>query len=98
MNYVYITTNTSRKVLYTGVTSDISSRIIQHKNKSFGGFTSKYNADVLVFFEAYTSIEDAISREKQIKSWSRRKKLALIESVNPEWRELDIILSPGLCR
>ncbi|PKN01050.1 MAG: excinuclease ABC subunit C [Elusimicrobia bacterium HGW-Elusimicrobia-1] len=86
--YVYIVTNKRNKVLYTGVTGDLKRRIYEHKNKLVEGFTKKYNADKLVFYEAFGSAMDAISAEKKIKGWLRAKKVALIESVNPDWREL----------
>jgi len=85
--YVYILTNKSR-TLYTGVTSDLERRVYDHKQKLVPGFTSKYNITQIVYFEETQDIQAAISREKQIKGWLRRKKIALIESVNPEWKDL----------
>ncbi|HET56478.1 MAG TPA: GIY-YIG nuclease family protein [Ignavibacteria bacterium] len=85
--YVYIMTNKSR-TLYTGVTNDLNRRVYEHKNKLIKGFTSKYNITKLVYYEEYNDINDAIRREKQIKGWSRKKKIELIESVNPEWKDL----------
>jgi putative endonuclease len=85
--YVYIMTNRSR-TLYTGVTSNLQERVFQHKNKLVAGFTSKYRIDRLVYFEETPDIRDAIAREKQIKGWTRARKLALIESMNPDWRDL----------
>jgi len=85
--HVYIMCNVA-KMLYTGVTGDLDTRIIQHKAKLSGGFTKKYNVHRLVYFEAFQDIRDAIAREKQIKGWLRAKKVALIESVNPEWKDL----------
>ena len=85
--YVYIITNRP-KTLYVGVTSDLKKRIYQHKNKLIAGFTQKYNLTMLVHFETTTDIHEAIKREKQIKGWLRAKKIALIESNNPEWRDL----------
>ena len=85
--YVYILTNKSR-TLYTGVTSNLERRIFEHKNKLMPGFTSKYNITKLVYFESTPDINAAIAREKQIKGWLRAKKIALIETVNPEWRDL----------
>lgn len=87
--YVYIMTNKSG-TLYTGVTDDLERRVYEHKQKLLPGFTSKYNITQLVYFEVTQDIEAAISREKQIKGWLRRKKIALIESVNPEWKDLSI--------
>ena len=87
--YVYILTNKSH-TLYTGVTSDLERRVYDHKKKLVPGFTSKYNITQLVYFDETQDIQAAISREKQIKGWLRRKKIALIESVNPEWKDLSI--------
>lgn len=76
------------KTLYTGVTNDLQRRVYEHKHKLIKGFTSKYNITKLVYYEKYNDINDAIRREKQIKGWSRKKKIELIESVNPEWKDL----------
>jgi len=86
--YVYIATNKINTVLYTGVTSDLIKRIFEHKNKLVYGFTSKYNIYKLVYYEIYNDINEAIKREKQIKGGSRKKKLELIETTNPELRDL----------
>ncbi|MEK7108715.1 MAG: GIY-YIG nuclease family protein [Patescibacteria group bacterium] len=86
--YVYIMTNRRNTVLYTGVTSDLPRRVSEHKQKLVEGFTKKYNITKLVYYEAFGSIVDAIRREKQIKAGSRKKKLALICFLNPEWRDL----------
>ena len=85
--YVYIITNKSR-TLYAGVTNDLVRRMYEHKNKLIPGFTSKYNITQLVYYEATDDIRAAIAREKQIKGWLRRKKIALIESANPTWKDL----------
>ncbi|MGB2768181.1 MAG: GIY-YIG nuclease family protein [Candidatus Zixiibacteriota bacterium] len=85
--YVYIMTNKSR-TLYTGVTSNLMRRVYEHKNKLINGFTKKYNIDRLVYYEVTSAVTSAIAREKQIKGWLRRKKIALIESVNPQWKDL----------
>ncbi|HSC40794.1 MAG: GIY-YIG nuclease family protein [Betaproteobacteria bacterium] len=85
--YVYIMTNRS-KTLYTGVTNNLARRVHEHKMKSIAGFTSKYNITRLVYYEETTDVLSAISREKTIKGWVRAKKLALIESVNPTWKDL----------
>jgi putative endonuclease len=85
--YVYIMTNLSR-TLYTGVTNNLVRRVYEHKNKLIEGFTKKYNITRLVYFEVFNNIEGAIRREKQIKGWVRKKKIALIESINPEWKDL----------
>ncbi len=86
--WVYILTNHTNSVLYTGVTNDITRRTIEHRSKVVSGFAEKYNAYKLVYVEETDSAEDAIAREKQIKSWSRMKKNALIESLNPQWVDL----------
>ncbi len=86
--YVYILTNVHNKVLYTGVTSDLVKRVYEHKNKMVDGFTKKYNVNKLVHFEVSDDIMTAIEREKQIKGWLRKKKIALIEKNNPEWKDL----------
>lgn len=86
--YVYILTNDRNTVLYTGVTSDLSRRLEQHKSKAIRGFTSKYNLHKLVYLEECHSIRDAIAREKQIKAGSRSKKIELIESINSDWTDL----------
>jgi putative endonuclease len=85
---VYIMTNKRNTVLYTGVTSGLQKRIWQHKEKLVPGFTKKYNINKLVYYELTESIESAIAREKQIKGWTRAKKVILIESMNPECRDL----------
>ena len=85
--YVYIMTNKSR-TLYTGVTNDLMRRVYEHKNKLARGFTSKYKIQYLVYYETTSSIDSAIQREKQIKGWLRAKKVGLIESTNPERKDL----------
>ena len=87
-SYVYILFNKSDGVLYTGITSDLIKRIFEHKSKVIKGFTQKYNVDKLGYYEIFEDIEQAILREKQIKAGSRKKKIELIESINPEWRDL----------
>jgi putative endonuclease len=82
-------TNKSR-TLYTGITNDLERRVYEHKQKLVPGFTAKYNIDRLVYFEATQDVHAAISREKQIKGWLRAKKIALIESMNPEWGDLSV--------
>jgi putative endonuclease len=76
------------KMLYTGVTNDLEKRVFEHKFKRIPGFTEKYNLFKLVYFEAFGDIRDAIRREKEIKGWLRSKKVVLIESVNPQWKDL----------
>lgn len=85
---VYILTNINHKVLYTGVTSNLPGRMYQHKNKAISGFTEKYNVNQLVYYQVHENAESAILREKQIKKWRREKKVFLIESINPEWKNL----------
>ena len=87
--YVYMMTNGVRQtVLYTGVTNSLERRVWEHKTKAMPGFTKDYNCDRLVYFEIFQDIKQAIAREKQIKSWSRAKKEALIGTMNPEWKDL----------
>ncbi len=81
-------TNKNNSVIYIGVTSDLLKRVYQHKTKSYKGFTDKYNCDKLVYFEEFNDINLAISREKQLKSGNRQRKIDLIESDNPEWDDL----------
>ena len=86
---VYIMTNRHRTVLYVGVTSDLQKRIAEHRAGVHpSSFTKKYNVDQLVYFEMGRDIKSAIAREKQLKGWRRAKKVALIETMNPEWRDL----------
>jgi len=86
--FVYILTNKYNKVLYVGVTNNLIRRVYEHKNKLISGFTSKYNVNKLVYYESFPSVFDAIKREKEIKGWKREKKVALINSFNPEWKDL----------
>jgi len=86
--YVYIMTNKNNGVLYTGVTNNLKRRVYEHQQKLVGSFTQRYNATKLVFFEMCTEIEAAITREKQIKAGSRQDKVELVNSMNPEWRDL----------
>jgi putative endonuclease len=86
---VYIMTNKNNTTLYTGVTSDLKVRSYQHKNNLFPeSFTASHNLHKLVYYEGFRNIEEAIAREKQIKAGSRKKKEALINSINPEWKDL----------
>jgi len=85
--YVYILSS-QRRVLYIGITGNLERRVFQHKQRTPGAFTAKYNVTSLVFFERYTSVTRAIAREKELKDWRRQKKIALIESNNPKWRDL----------
>ncbi len=86
--FVYMMTNQACTVLYTGVTSQLPQRVWQHKNGTVPGFTSKYRLNRLVYYELCEDIRGAIEREKQIKSWSRAKKEALVRAMNPMWRDL----------
>lgn len=87
--FVYIITNKNNTVLYTGVTNDLEKRVWEHKHKmNKGSFTARYNVEKLVYFERYSHTEEAIAREKQIKAGSRQKKINLIESLNPDWKDL----------
>ena len=85
---VYILTNEHNTVLYTGVTSDLKARVYQHRKKLLPGFTTRYNVFKLVYYEAGEDASGAIAREKQIKAGSRRKKIDLVNGINPEWRDL----------
>ena len=86
---VYIITNTGHTTLYVGVTSNLVGRITQHRNKAYPrSFSARYNLSKLVYYELFHSIKEAIAREKQIKAGSRADKEALINSMNPEWRDL----------
>ena len=85
---VYIVTNARRTVLYTGVSSALKARVWQHKQKAVDGFTARNNASRLVYFEVATNPLAAIAREKQIKAGPRRRKVELIEAMNPGWRDL----------
>ena len=86
---IYIMTNKRNTTLYTGATSELKWRVIEHKEHKYPkSFTAKYNLTKLVYYELFDDIESAIEREKQIKSWSRKKKEALIESKNPNWDDL----------
>ncbi|SCI67035.1 GIY-YIG nuclease superfamily protein [uncultured Clostridium sp.] len=86
--FVYMLTNPSRTVLYIGVTGDLIRRLAQHRSGETGGFTARYHTHRLVYFEQTTDVRAAIAREKQLKGWSRAKKDALVESVNPLWQDL----------
>ena len=86
--YVYMMTNPHNTVVYTGVTSDLLKRIAQHKEKLVKGFTKRYNINKLVYYEVFDDPNNAILREKQIKAGSRANKVRLIESDNPDWKDL----------
>ena len=86
--YVYILSNKRNGTLYVGVPSNLVQRIFEHKEKVVNGFSAKYNLDLLVYYEEWWNIEEAIQREKQLKAGNRKKKLGLIESINPDWKDL----------
>lgn len=86
--YIYIMTNTHNTVLYTGVTNNLARRVYEHRNGLGGIFTRKYNIQKLVYYEVGEDVNAVIAREKQIKGGSRKKKLALINKMNPEWKDL----------
>ena len=86
--YTYILTNKPRAVLYTGVTSDIAARMMQHREGHGAAFARRYGMKTLVLIEHHATIEDAIAREKAMKAWKRDWKIELIEQANPEWRDL----------
>ena len=88
MYYVYILTTKKNTVLYIGVTNNLERRLYEHRNDLVDGFTKRYHVHKLVYFESTNDPYVAISREKQLKGWLRAKKIALIESVNPQWRDL----------
>ena len=86
---VYIITNKFHKVLYVGVTSDITGRVYDHKNKTYpDSFTARYNCDKLVYYAFYPHIEEAIAVEKAVKGGNRKSKIALVNSINPDWKDL----------
>ena len=86
--FIYIISNKSNRVLYIGVTSDLKKRILEHRNKRYDGFTSRYNVYKLVYYEPFKYIREAILREKQLKKWKRAWKIELIEKLNPGWDDL----------
>jgi putative endonuclease len=90
--YVYMMTNRSRVVLYTGITNSLMRRVSQHQNGEIEGFTKTYKVNLLVYYERYNDPRDAIAREKEIKGWRRATKNALVETMNPNWADL----SPAL--
>ena len=88
--YIYILASKRNGTLYVGITNNLQRRVAEHKEKRIPGFTQKYDVKRLVYFEEFSDSRYAIEREKQLKGWLRKKKLALIESVNPEWKEIEI--------
>ncbi len=85
--YVYILTNRSR-TFYVGVTNNLERRLYEHQHKLIEGFTKRYNITQLIYYEVFDGVRQAIAREKQVKDWRREKKIALIESLNPTWKDL----------
>ena len=86
---IYFMTNVFNTVLYIGVTSDLFSRVTEHKDKKYpDSFTSKYNCNKLVYYEMYPTIEEAIGKEKQLKKWKREWKNKLVQDLNPQWIDL----------
>lgn len=86
--YVYILTSQRNGTLYTGVTNDLKRRVWEHKHDRVKGFTKEYGVHILVYFEQHEDIEEAILREKKLKRWKRKWKLALVEKENPDWKDL----------
>ena len=86
--YVYILTNKSERVMYIGVTNNLERRVFEHKQELVEGFTKRHHVHKLVYYETTPDVRAAIGREKQLKGWLRSRKNALVESVNPEWRDL----------
>ncbi|MCB9247414.1 MAG: GIY-YIG nuclease family protein [Ignavibacteriales bacterium] len=91
--YVYILTNKNKTVLYTGVTNNLQRRIYEHKNGLTEGFTKKYNLTNLIYYETFKDSYNAIAREKQIKAGSRKNKINLIRTINPNWDDLSKTLN-----
>lgn len=86
--YVYILASKRNGTLYIGVTNDLERRLYEHKNNLLEGFTNKYNVHHLVYYEDVNDIQSSLQREKQLKRWTRKWKIELIEKINPEWRDL----------
>ena len=93
--FVYILTTNNNKVMYVGVTNNLQRRLYEHQQEIADSFTKRYHIHKLVYFEETNEIESAIAREKQIKGWTRAKKNALVESKNPEWKDLSNIVFEG---
>ena len=90
MYFVYILSNWNNGVLYIGVTNNLERRLYEHKNHFADGFTDKYNVTKLVYFEDTSDVRAAIAREKQLKGWTRAKKISLISKANPDWQDLSL--------
>ena len=88
MYYTYILTNWNNKVMYIGMTNNLERRLDEHKHHLIEGFTHRYNVDKLVYCESTTDVRAAIAREKELKGWTRARKNALVESMNPDWQDL----------
>ena len=88
IGYIYMMANASNSVLYIGVTNDLARRVSEHAGGGGSFFTQKYNCHKLVYFEVFPDIEQAIAREKQLKNWKREWKNELVETINPDWRDL----------
>ena len=86
--FVYISTNYTNTVLYTGITNNLERRIAEHQSESIEGFTKRYHVTKLVFYEEFQNVTDAIGAEKKIKGWTRKKKIELIQDLNPDWKDL----------
>ena len=86
--YVYILTNKNNRVMYIGVTNDLVRRLYEHKQELVDGFTKRYHVHKLVYYEQTTDVRSAIEREKQVKGWIRARKNELVETINPDWRDL----------
>ena len=94
--YLYMMTNRSRVVLYTGITNSLVRRVWEHQNGDIEGFTKKYKVNRLVYYENFDDPRHAISREKEIKGWRRDRKNALVETLNPKWTDLSPMLFQGM--
>ncbi len=88
--YVYILANKTNSTIYVGITNNLARRVYEHKSELQEGFTKKYHVHKLVYYEETSDVYSALTREKQIKSWSRRRKNDLINTLNPTWKEIDI--------
>jgi len=94
ISFIYILTNKNKTTLYIGVTNNLQRRLAEHKEGIGSKFTKRYNIHYMVYYEKFDEITRAIEREKQLKHWSRSKKVKLIESINPEWNFLDDSVIP----
>lgn len=93
--YTYILTNWNNRVMYIGMTNNMERRLYEHKHHLIDGFTSKYNVDKLVYYESTTDVKAAIAREKALKGWTRARKDALVETMNPTWQDLSADWNPN---